>query len=101
MHHVKSCPSSEEIQVQVNTKTRVVFILDVVKGLYGFPCEKENPDIYEPAILGSKRKREEEEKRVFFVAVTRSKENLIICTKKDEMSDFLKEIMEHLDVREI
>ena len=82
-------------------QARVVFILDVVKGLYGFPCEKENPDIYEPAILGPKRKREEEERRVFYVAATRAKEDLIIYTKKDEMSDFLKEIKEHLVVEEI
>jgi DNA helicase IV len=82
-------------------QARVVFILDVVKGLYGFPCEKENPDIYEPAILGPKRKREEEERRVFYVAATRAKEDLIIYTKKDEMSDFLKEIKEHLVVEKI
>jgi DNA helicase IV len=82
-------------------QARVVFILDVVKGLYGFPCEKENPDIYEPAILGPKRRREEEERRVFYVAATRAKEDLIIYTKKDEMSDFLKEIMKHLVVEEI
>ena len=36
-------------------QARVVFILDVVKGLYGFPCEIENPDIYEPAIKGPRR----------------------------------------------
>jgi len=77
-----------------------VFILNVVKGLHGFPCEKKNPDIYEPAILGPKRKREEEEQRVFYVAGTRAKEDLIIYTKKDEMSDFLKEIMEQLVVKE-
>ncbi len=82
-------------------QARVVFILDVVKGLYGFPCEKENPDIYEPAILGPKRKREEEERRIFYVAATRAKEALIIYTKKEEMSDFLQEIKEHLVVEEI
>jgi DNA helicase-4 len=82
-------------------QARVVFILDVVKGLYGFPCEKENPDIYEPAILGPKRKREEEERRIFYVAATRAKEVLIIYTKKEEMSEFLQEIKEHLVVEEI
>jgi superfamily I DNA/RNA helicase len=38
---------------------------------------------------------------VFYVAATRAKEDLIIYTKKDEMSDFLKEIKEHLVVKEI
>ena len=63
-------------------QARVVFIFDVVKGLYGLPCGIENPDIYEPAIKGPKRQREEEERRVFYVAATRAKEDLIIYTQK-------------------
>ncbi|MGA2912558.1 MAG: UvrD-helicase domain-containing protein [Methanoregula sp.] len=93
--HFMSVHKSKGLQASV------VFILDVVKGLYGFPCEKENPDIFEPAILGPKRKREEEERRIFYVAATRAKEALIIYTKKQEMSDFLQEIKEHLEVEEI
>ena len=82
-------------------QARVVFILDVVKGLYGFPCEIENPDIYEPAINGPRRQREEEERRIFYVAATRAKEDLIIYTQKNAMSVFLGEIKEHVVIEEM
>ena len=82
-------------------QARVVFILDVVKGLYGFPCEIENPDIYGPAIKGRRRRREEEERRIFYVAATRAKEDLIIYTQKYAISDFLKEVKENVVVEDI
>lgn len=82
-------------------QARVVFILDVVKGLYGFPCEIETPDIYEPAINGPRRQREEEERRIFYVAATRAKEDLIIYTQKNAMSVFLGEIKEHVVIEEM
>ena len=93
--HLMSVHRSKGLQA------RIVFILDVVKGLYGFPCEIENPDIYAPAIKGPRRQREEEERRIFYVAVTRAKEDLIIYTRKNAMSDFLNEIKEHVIVKEI
>ncbi|MDO9035511.1 MAG: UvrD-helicase domain-containing protein [Methanoregula sp.] len=82
-------------------QSRVVIILDVVKGLYGLPCEKEDPDIYEPAIKGPARKHEEEERRIFYVAATRAKEDLIMYTQKSAISDFIHEINEHVTIEEI
>jgi DNA helicase-4 len=93
--HLMSVHRSKGLQA------RVVFILDVVKGLYGFPCEIENPDIYEPAINGPRRPREEEERRIFYVAATRAKEDLIMYTQKNAMSDFLGEIKDHVIVKEL
>jgi DNA helicase-4 len=93
--HLMSIHKSKGLQA------RVVFLLDVVKGLYGLPCELENPDIYEPAIKGPKRQREEEERRGFYVAVTRAKEDMIIYTQKYAISDFLEEVREHLVIEEI
>ncbi len=73
-------------------QAKVVFLLNVVEDLYGFPCEVENPDIFEPAILSRKRDRYEEERRLFYVAVTRSMSDLIIYTQKDSVSKFIYEI---------
>lgn len=73
-------------------QAKVVFILNVVKDLYGFPCELESPDLFEPAIIGDKRDKTEEERRLFYVAVTRAKEDVHIYTQKCAESDFLKEI---------
>ena len=73
-------------------QAKVVFLFNVVEGLYGFPCELENPDIFEPATLSRKRDRYEEERRLFYVAVTRAMNDLIIYTKKGSVSKFIYEI---------
>lgn len=82
-------------------QARVVFLLNVVEGLYGFPCERENPDIFEPATKGRKKDKEEEERRLFYVAVTRAKEELIIYSQKDSESKFLDEIKEHIVLKNL
>jgi DNA helicase-4 len=77
-------------------QAKVVFIVDVVEGLYGFPSELENPDIFEPAIKGRRKDKEEEERRLFYVAITRAKEKAIIYTQEGRESKFLDEINEHV-----
>lgn len=77
-------------------QAKVVFIFDVVEGLYGFPSELENPDIFEPAIKGSRKEKEEEERRLFYVAITRAKEEAIIYTQEGRESKFLDEINKHV-----
>ncbi|WP_094227761.1 UvrD-helicase domain-containing protein [Methanolobus psychrotolerans] len=79
-------------------QARVVFLLNVVEGLYGFPCEKENPDIFEPAAKGRKKDKEEEERRLFYVAVTRAMEDLVIYSQMGSESKFLEEIKDHVVV---
>ena len=82
-------------------QAKVVFIVDVVEGLYGFPSELENPDIFEPAIKGRRKDKEEEERRLFYVAITRAKEEAIIYTQEDRESKFLFEIDEHVVFEQI
>ncbi|NPE28656.1 UvrD-helicase domain-containing protein [Methanococcoides sp. SA1] len=82
-------------------QARIVFLLNVVEGLYGFPCERENPDIFEPASKGRKKAKEEEERRLFYVAVTRAKEELVIYSQKDLESKFLEEIKDHIILKSL
>lgn len=82
-------------------QAKVVFIVDVVEGLYGFPSELENPDIFEPAIKGRRKDKEEEERRLFYVAITRAKEKAIIYTQEGRESKFLGEINEHVIFEQI
>ncbi|WP_321416570.1 3'-5' exonuclease [uncultured Methanomethylovorans sp.] len=82
-------------------QARVVFLLNMVEGLYGFPCEIENPDIFEPAIKGRRNEKEEEERRLFYVAVTRAKEQVVIYSKKGSESKFLNEIKDHVIISSI
>ena len=82
-------------------QAKIVFILDFVKGLYGFPCEMEDPDIYMPAMLHEMKDKREEERRLFYVAVTRGIEKVFIYSRKGNESEFLKEISEYIPIREI
>ncbi|AKB24891.1 DNA helicase IV [Methanosarcina sp. MTP4] len=82
-------------------QAKVVFLLNVVEDLYGFPCELENPDIFGPATLSSKKGRYEEERRLFYVGVTRAMSDLIIYTRKDSVSKFINEIENKVTVCEL
>ena len=69
--------------------------------MYGFPCELENPDILAPAKIGKEKNKEEEERRLFYVAVTRAKEEVIIYSQKSEEGKFLEEIKEYCITEEL
>jgi DNA helicase-4 len=77
-------------------QARVVFILDFTKGVYGFPCEIEDPAIYAPARENyPPYDHRQEERRLFYVTLTRAKEDLIIYTWEPAKSEFLEEIKQH------
>ena len=46
-------------------QAKVVFILNVRDDMYGFPCGIVDSRIYDPAIIGRKKDRIEEERRLF------------------------------------
>ncbi len=74
-------------------EAKVVFILNVIKDTYGFPCEIEDPSIYEPARENyPPQDQKEEERRLFYVAMTRAQEDLYIYTWEPSKSEFLEEI---------
>lgn len=77
-------------------EAKVVFILNVVKGEFGFPCEIEDPSILEVAREDNGIQSQiEEERRLFYVAITRAKQDLYIYTRQQEKSEFLNELMGH------
>jgi len=77
-------------------EARVVFILNVVSGEFGFPSEIEDPSILEVARGDNGiQDRLEEERRLFYVAITRAKEDLYIYTRLNTKSQFLAEIATH------
>lgn len=74
-------------------EAKVVFILNVVKGEFGFPSEIEDPTILEVARGDNGVENQiEEERRLFYVALTRAKDHLYIYTREISKSDFLTEI---------
>lgn len=79
-------------------EAKVVFILNVIKDIYGFPCEIEDQSIFEPARENyPPQDQKEEERRLFYVAMTRAMEDLYIYTWKPAKSEFLEEIGEHIE----
>jgi DNA helicase-4 len=77
-------------------EAKVVLILDVVSGDFGFPSEIEDPLILVPARdNNSLTDQKEEERRLFYVAITRAKEDLYIYTREKARSEFLDEIKNH------
>jgi DNA helicase-4 len=74
-------------------EAKVVFVLDVVKGEFGFPSEIEESSLLELAREDNGIQSQiEEERRLFYVAVTRAKEDLYIYTRMTNKSQFLYEI---------
>jgi len=77
-------------------EAKVVFLLNVTKGTYGFPCEIEDSSICEPARENyPPQDQKEEERRLFYVAMTRAIEDLYIYTWEPAISEFLKEITDY------
>ena len=73
-----------------------VIILDVNSGLYGFPCEIQDSSVLEIAKRYKIRGFIEEERRLFYVALTRSKEHIYIYTVQGHNSVFLDEIKNYV-----
>ncbi|PIN89106.1 hypothetical protein COU60_04525 [Candidatus Pacearchaeota archaeon CG10_big_fil_rev_8_21_14_0_10_34_76] len=74
-----------------------VIMLDVISGTYGFPSEIKDSSVLEMARNNKKRDIFEEERRLFYVALTRSKEFVYMFTIKDRQSIFLKEIKDYIE----
>jgi superfamily I DNA/RNA helicase len=73
-------------------------LLGCIGGVYGFPSE-----ILDENLLGivnnhkqDKNEKLEEERRLFYVALTRCKKQLYLFTSKKERSQFLSEIEPYL-----
>ncbi len=82
-------------------QSKVVFILRLNNGIYGFPCQLHDPDIFEPAIINNNTLREQEERRLFYVAVTRAKEDVFMYTQQGAESKFIKEIEDFVKREEL
>jgi DNA helicase-4 len=77
-------------------EAKAVFVLNVIKDPYGFPCEIEDSSIYALAREDyPEQDPKEEERRLFYVAMTRAREDLIIYTWEASKSEFLEEIRDY------
>ncbi len=73
-----------------------VIIMNVNSGLYGFPCEILDSSVLELAKRFVTDSYFEEERRLFYVAITRSKKFLYVYSLEEKNSMFLNEINPYL-----
>lgn len=97
---------SEGLKVQGKTihaakglEAKVVFIVGLTEGDGGFPDIWLEDRIFQTIKKANHDLLLEEERRLFYVAMTRAKEKLFLITEKGNESSFLKEIPETFTVR--
>lgn len=96
----------ENIRVQGKTihaakglEAKVVFILGLKEGYGGFPDIWLEDRIFQVVKKANHDLLMEEERRLFYVAITRAKDKLFLITEKGNESSFLKEIPEAFTVK--
>jgi superfamily I DNA/RNA helicase len=96
----------EGIRVQAKTihaskglEARIVFIIGLTEGYGGFPDIWLEDRIFQVIKKANHDLLMEEERRLFYVALTRAQEKLFLITEKGNESSFLKEIPETFTVR--
>jgi DNA helicase-4 len=83
-------------------QAKTVFILNVVRDRYGFPCELEDSSIFDPVRENyPEQEQKQEERRLFYVAMTRAEEDLTIYTWAPWRSQFLREIAQFTEEEEL
>src|SRR5204862_7082955 len=97
---------NDNIKVQAKTihaakglEAKVVFILGLTEGNGGFPDIWLEDRIFQVIKKANHDLLLEEERRLFYVAITRAKDKLFLITEKGNESSFLKEIPESYTVR--
>ncbi|MDR0206106.1 MAG: UvrD-helicase domain-containing protein [Bacteroidales bacterium] len=97
---------NENIKIQNKTihaakglEAKVVFIIGLTEGNGGFPDIWLEDRIFQIIKKANHDLLMEEERRLFYVAITRAKDKLFLITEKGNESIFLKEIPETFTVR--
>ena len=72
-----------------------VVVLGMEKGKYGFPSELENDPIIDSIIMDEENFPYAEERRLFYVALTRVKKDIVLVAQPYKASPFIKEIIEN------
>ena len=74
-----------------------VILINCKRGIYGFPSEKQNHKILKSLIPQNSNFQFEEERRLFYVALTRTKNKVFLLTPINKGSVFVDEIIEIIE----
>jgi hypothetical protein len=81
-------------------ETPVLIIANVSDHIFGFPSKVENPDVIEPVRMGAGN-NEAEERRLFYVALTRAMRTIHLVARQDLLSPYIAEIEGTVDKKEV
>lgn len=87
--------SGKTIHASKGLEAKAVFIIGLTEGSGGFPDIWMEDRIYQVIKKSDHDLLLEEERRLFYVAITRAKDDLFLITEKGNESSFLKEIPEN------
>ncbi|MDX2133742.1 MAG: UvrD-helicase domain-containing protein [Saprospiraceae bacterium] len=90
---------TKTIHAAKGLEARVVFIVGLTDGFGGFPDIWLEDRIFQVVKKGNYDLLLEEERRLFYVAITRARDRLFLITEKGRESSFLREIPEAYTVR--
>lgn len=90
---------SKTIHGAKGLEAKIVFIIGLTEGYGGFPDIWMEDRIFQIIKKADHDLLLEEERRLFYVAITRAKDKLFLITEKGNESSFLKEITEAFTVR--
>lgn len=74
-----------------------VIVKDVISGIYGFPTEITDDPILNIVLSKEENFLHAEERRLFYVAITRAKKGVYVLTKNGKESPFISELIEIKD----
>jgi DNA helicase-4 len=75
------------------SESKYVILTDLTSGTYGFPCEVQDSSVFAVAKRFVAKSFIEEERRLFYVALTRSKQFLFLFSVQENQSMFIDEIL--------
>lgn len=70
-------------------------IIELVSGRNGFPSQKENPPLLEAMLPGLDNYPHAEERRLFYVALTRARHRSVLITDMTRPSEFISELLDN------
>jgi len=93
--------NGKTIHAAKGLEAKVVFIIGLTEGHGGFPDIWMEDRIFQTIKKANHDLLLEEERRLFYVAITRAKDKLFLITEKGVESSFIKEIPENFTVRTV
>ena len=85
--------SSDTMHASKGKEADYVVILGLEKGKYGFPSAKQTEPLLEALLPPREHYKHAEERRLFYVALTRARERVYLVTDMSQTSAFVQELL--------